>query len=156
MRRPTRRELLRAGAVVPAGAFAGCLGRRFGTEPTSSPDETPVNESALTGWERVTDCGHEHDGMYDSVIKVEAVMTELSGYSPIPFATLSPGEKRILRTVTTEGGYGMCGVSGAFRRFVDRVNDHTSRQSDGRRAYLVRDGTYYRLYVEVQDQVYAY
>lgn len=95
--------------------------------------------------------------MYDSVIEVERVESSVGDeYVPIEFAELPSGEKEILRVVTEEGGYGTCDPSGAFRRFVDRVQDHVERQDGSMHVYLERDGTYYGLYVEVTDQVFAY
>jgi len=99
--------------------------------------------------------------MYDSVIRVEQVVTELAdGYVPIPFAELSPAEKAILRTVTEDGGYGTCDVSDGFVRFIKRVGTHRDQQRDSvdkeMHVYLERTETYYGLYVEKQDQVYAY
>ena len=149
------------GAVGAAFAsLAGCaaIGRQPSTASPKNTDETtPKATSSLTDWKRSTDCEGEHDSMHDSVIRVEEVATTLGDdYAPIDFSTLSSGEKPILRTVTEEGGYGTCDPADAFHRFVDRVTDHTERQREDRRVYLERGGTYYRLYVEVLDQVYAY
>jgi len=54
------------------------------------------------------------------------------------------------------GGYESCGVetADAFSRFLDRVGNHTERQQ-GDGLYFERDRTYYKLYVELLDQVYA-
>lgn len=183
MRQPTRREVLRAGSALSVGAFAGCIAgsggsnvnpsERFDADPskqsdtdpakqstTESPkktDETTGATSSLTDWERSTDCEGEHDRMHDSVVEVERVATSVDDdYAPIAFSSCTPGERDILRTVTEDGGYGTCDPSDAFHRFVERVIDHTERQTEDRHVYLEREGTYYGLYVEVSDQVYAY
>ncbi len=131
------------------------------TEKTVRETKKPKTETSghpLTNWERSTDCEGEHDGMYDSVVKVARVAEELPEiYDPIEFSKLPEAEKDILREVTSVGGYGTCNTSDAFDSFVDRVTDHREHQeSDEMHVYLERDGTYYGLYVEVLDQVYAY
>jgi hypothetical protein len=124
--------------------------------PTTS-DEPTDTASALTDWERATDCEGEYDGMHDSVLRVEDVTTDLdAAYAPIHFSNLTDDEQAILRPVTEEDGYGTCDASEAFDRFVDRVIDAAERQEEDDAVYLERNGTYYRLYVEVTDQVYAY
>jgi hypothetical protein len=147
------------GAVgVGLVSLAGCtaIGGQPNTESPKNTDGT-TGPSSLTDWERSTDCDGEHDSMHDSVIRVEEVTTSLGDeYAPIRFPDLSSEEKPILRTATEAGGYGTCDPDDAFHRFVDRVGEHTERQSENMRIYLERDGTYYRLYVEVSDQVYAY
>lgn len=154
-----RRRLLRVGSALAVGTLAGCLGG--GGSATESPSPSPPKRTAdgtethpLTDWERSTDC----DSMHDSVVSVKRVRESLGrDYDPIRFADLTDGEKRILRAVTTEGGYGTCEAGESFHRFVERVGDHGSRQAaDDMRVYLERDGTYYGLYVENLDQVYAY
>lgn len=166
MPHPTRRRLLQASGLVVPGALAGCLGlpSRSTTETPTGTDTSPSDRSSettddgasLTEWKRSTDCEGEYDGMHDSVIRVKAVSDgHGDGYAPIHFSNLSPAEQDILRVVTEEGGYGTCDASDAFDRFVDRVQDRRQRQSeDG--VYLERETTYYRLYVEKLDQVYAY
>ncbi|MFB6154962.1 MAG: hypothetical protein ABEJ22_03635 [Haloferacaceae archaeon] len=157
-----RRRLLRVGGGVATGLLAGCLsvdgqpstGSPARTGETTGDAQTTGDAESLTDWERSTDC----DGMHDSTIRVERVRTDLGGeYAPIHFADLSPEERTILRTVTGEGGYGTCDTSEAFQQFVGRVSDHAERQeADRMRIYLERGGTYYGLYVEDLDQVYAY
>lgn len=157
MRSPTRRRWLQVIAAGATAACAGCTGAPAGTEsdPGTGSESTDGGES-LTDWERSTDCEGEHDGMHDSVIAVERVTNSLEeGYAPIHFSDLTPGEKDILRTVMEEGGYGTCDASGSFRRFIDRVVDRRRRQERDE-VYLEREATYYRLYVEKLDQVYAH
>lgn len=161
MGRLTRRDLLGSGAALALGGLAGCsgvVGRPATETATPRGDESGDGETALTDWERSTDCEGEHDGMYDSVIRVERVAASVDAeYAPIAFDDLTMGEREILRAVTEDGGYGTCDPSEAFDRFVDRVVDHGERQrADGNRIYLECDDTYYGLYVEVSDQVYAY
>lgn len=156
MVRLSRRHVLQSSGVLAVGALAGCsvITRGAGTE---SPDTAPDDSSSLTEWERSTDCEQEPSQMHDSVIKVARVTSDLdSEYIPIHFANLSTEEQAILRTVTEDGGYGTCDPSDAFHRFVDRVFDRTQRQTDNSEVYLERDGTFYGLYVEVSDEVYAY
>lgn len=152
----SRRRLLRASSAVAIGPLAGCLAesKLSSTESPVSPDEETADPTSLTDWERSTDC----DGMHDSVVRVERVTTSLGDeYAPIHFENLSPGEKEILRTVTEDGGYGTCDTSDAFDRFVGRVAEHTDQQDgDGMRVYLERESTFYGLYVEDLDEVYAY
>lgn len=94
--------------------------------------------------------------MHDSVVKVTRVTSTIDpDYIPIHFADLPSAERAILRPVTETGGYGTCDPSDAFHRFVDRVFDRTQRQPENS-VYLERDGTFYGLYVEVSDEVYAY
>lgn len=95
--------------------------------------------------------------MYDSVIKVAQVSRSVGdGYSPIKFTDLSTKEREIFRTVTEEGGYGTCDPSEVFHQLVNRVQDHGQRQEETMHVYLERNAAYYRLYVEVEDQVFAY
>jgi hypothetical protein len=176
-----RRSLL-AGLSAAVVGTAGCLGRSgFGgsTDPTTDTEATPTtsdtdpttdqsetkqkketdeeNASALTDWERSTDCGKKHGSMHDSVVTVAAVRASVGdGYAPIRFSDLSTAEKDILRPVTEEGGYGTYEAGDAFGRFVQRMRDHQEKQDERRHVFLERDGTYYRLYVEVSDQVYVY
>ena len=171
-----------AAALLGACSVSGCLGssiadrspeetvtERTGAATPDPTDRTTVAETETTGghpltnWERSTDCvtteeRDDMDAMYDSVIKVAGVAEELpDGYAPIHFSKLPAAEKKILRAVTTEGGYGTCDPSEAFHRFVERVANRGERQdADRMHVYLERDGTYYRLYVEVTDQVFAY
>jgi hypothetical protein len=128
--------------------------------PTTT-SENPADEDRLTGWERSADCERTPTGMYDSVIEVKQVVEELGDeYVPIRFSELTPEETAILRTVTEEGGYATCDTSGGFLRFIERVGTHREQQRDSAaedmHIYLERDGTYYRLYVEKLDEVYAY
>lgn len=166
MQRPPRRRILHASGVVATGVLTGCIGTpaesdsgppaKTDTEPAGSPSETTKDGGSLTNWERSTDCEGEHDGMHDSIIKVERVTDSLgNGYAPIHFSDLSSAEQVILRTVTEEGGYGTCDTSHAFNQFVERVTDHRRRQNKDD-VYLERDGTYFKLYIEKLDQVYAY
>lgn len=142
MRGPTRRRLLQVGSAATVAALAGCLS--IGDGPAA---EAPNGDNA-------TDCG----AMYDSVLRVEDVETTVDdAYLPIEFEDLPSEEQSILATVVDASRYETCDTSEAFRRFVDRVSERTRRQpSDDARVYLERDGTFYRLYVEVADQVYAY
>lgn len=153
-----RRTIL--GAVgVGLASLAGCTAGREhpGAESPKGTGEPPGNASSLVDWERSTDCEGEYDGMHDSVIAVTRVATTLEeGYAPIRFSDLPSGERDVLRTVTEEGGYASCDPPDAFHRFVDRVVDHTERRTDSDGVYLEREGTYYGLYVEVLDQVYAH
>jgi len=128
--------------------------------PTTT-SEGPADGDALTEWEKSTDCERTPAGMYDSVIKVKQVLEELGDeYAPIRFSELTPGETAILRTVTEEGGYATCDTSDGFLRFIERAGTHREEQRDNAaedmHIYLERDGTYYRLYVEKLDEVYAY
>lgn len=154
---PTRRRWLQVIAVGATGTCAGCTGAPAGTESDPGTEsETTDDDESLTDWERSTDCEGEHDGMHDSVITVEGVRDSLDEeYAPIHFSDLTPGEKEILRTVTEEGGYGTCDASNSFTRFTDRVIDHRGRQ-EKEDVYLEREATYYQLYVEKLDQVYAH
>lgn len=166
MVRQTRRRLLQATSGIVVGAIAGCIGSpnesvpenqtTTGDERTKTPEETTAGDDSLTDWERSTDCEGEEDGMHDSVIKVEQIRDGIDEeYDAIHFSDLTSDEQEILRTVTEEGGYGTCDASDVFDRFVDRVSDRRQRQDkDG--VYLERDDTYYRLYVEKLDQVYAH
>lgn len=166
MIRRTRRHLLQATSGIVAGTIAGCIGApnesvpenqtTSGNERTKSPIETTAGDDSLTDWERSTDCEGEEDGMHDSVVKVEGVRDSIGQeYDAIHFSDLTSGERDIVCKVTEEGGYGTCDASDAFDRFVDRVSDRRQRQDkDG--VYLERDDTYYRLYVEKLDQVYAH
>ncbi|QLG63189.1 hypothetical protein [Halorarum salinum] len=163
MKRRSIISTMGAGLVSFAGCIAG--GGQSDTDPpkrtdTESPESTdgPAdNTTSLTDWERSTDCEGEYDGMYDSVIRVERVTTSLGDeYTPIHFTNLTSEEQTILRPVTEKGGFGTCDASDAFHRFVDRISDTSERQDGDMHVYLDREGTYYGLYVEVQDQVYAY
>lgn len=151
----SRRRVLRLSSGVTVGVLAGCVSTD-GKPATESPNTSTTTDdtSSITNWERSTGC----DSMHDSVISVKRVTTSLEDeYMPIRFADLSPDEQTILRTVTEEGGYGTCTTSEAFQQFLNRVSDHTARQDgDSARVYLERKGTYYGLYVEDLDQVYAY
>lgn len=156
MPRPSRRRLLQAGCAIPLGAFAGCLATAGGSGDSTpkDPDETTDDAPSLADWERSTDC----DRMHDSVVRVERVTASPADeHVSIRFADLSPGEKDVLGTVTRDGGYGTCDTSDAFHRFVERIGDRRDRRdTDSMRVYLERNGTYYGLYVEHADQVYAY
>lgn len=152
----SRRRLLKASSGISAGVLTGCVSAngRSTTESPESPGKTTEDANSITDWKRSTNC----DSMHDSVIRVERVATSLGDeYAPIHFANLSPEEKRILRSVTEEGGYGTCDSSDAFQQFIGRVSDYRTRQDgDDMRIYLERESTYYGLYVEDLDQVYAY
>lgn len=162
MSNTSRRTLLGAIGGVGLAGLAGCISRSLGGPTgTEAPSDSPAPGDSLTDWERDTDCDRTPTGMYDSVIRVEQVVTDLGdGYAPIRFAELPADETAILRTVTEDGGYGTCDVSDGFVRFIERVGTRRDRQRDSvaeeMHVYLERDGTYYRLYVEKQDQVYAY
>lgn len=169
-----------ATALLGVCSVSGCLGSTMPGDSSEATTDTTSGETSkttskktvrktkkpneetsghpLTNWERSTDCEGEHDGMYDSVVKVARVAEELPKiYDPIEFSKLSSAEKDILRKVTDVGGYGTCDTSDAFDSFVDRVTDHRERQeADEMHVYLERGGTYYGLYVEVLDQVFAY
>jgi len=129
---------------------------------TESPSDNQSSENrvektqdspSLTDWERSTDC----DDMHDSVIKIKRVRSSLGGeYSPISYPDVSPEEKKILRKVTEKGGYGTCEPSEAFDRFVTRVSDHVDQQDGDLNVYIVYNGSYYGIYVEKLDEVYAY
>lgn len=159
MRRPSRRALLRAAAVAGCGV-SGCLGSTFHADSgspaataSSTPTATPAHPDALTTWERSTDC----DAMHDSAIAVNAVAADVpDGRSPVRFADLTAGERGILRAVTTEGGYATCEVSESFQRFLERVRETVEAQDGAMRVWIARGDRYYRLYVEKQDQVFAY
>lgn len=165
MGQQTRRRLLRTIGGVAAGTVAGCIGSptgsapgnqtTTGTESSKTPTET-TDDGSLTDWERSTSCEGSPDDMHDSIIRVEQVTERIGDeYAPIRFSELTSEEQDILRTVTREGGYDTCDVSDAFDRFIDRVSDRQRRQDkDG--VYLKREDTYYRLYVEKLDQVYAH
>lgn len=166
MYRPARRRVLRAGCLVAAGVLTGCASTPVesgttsptGTDtgPSGSPTRTTDDDASLTDWERSTDCEGEYDGMHDSVIEVERVTDSLGDeYAPIHFSDLSADEQSIIRTVTEEGGYSTCNASEAFDKFVERVIDHR-RQQNKDAVYLEREDTYYQLYVEKLDQVYAH
>lgn len=152
----SRRRLLQAAGWASIGLLSGCtsLQAPSGPESPQSPTDTTGTTDSLTDWERSTDC----DSMHDSVIKVERVRTTIpDNHSPIQFVDLSAGEQSILQTVTEEGGYGTCDTADDFEHFLDRVQDHLDRQNQGdMQVYLERNGTYYQLYVEDLDRVYAY
>ena len=115
--------------------------------------EKTQDSPSLTDWERSTDC----DDMRDSVIQVKRIRSSLGdGYSPISYSDVSSEEKKILRKVTEEGGYGTCEPSEAFDRFVTRVSDHVDQQDGDLNVYIVYNGSYYGIYVEKLDEVYAY
>lgn len=152
-----RRRLLVASNAVMISVLAGCAttaDQPDTASSTSSREQTDSN-SSLTDWTSSVDCEGEPDAMHDSVIKVEEVTENLGPeYDPIQFSSLSAAEQSILKTVVEDGGYATCEPSDAFEQFVDRVQDR-SHQSERMRVYLEREGTYYRLYVEVLDEVYA-
>lgn len=131
------------------------------SETPKTPSEDPPDEDDLTGWEKSTDCERTPAGMYDSVIEVEEVVDDVGDeYAPIALSELTAEETAILRSVTEDGGYATCDTSDGFLRFIQRVGIHREEQTETAAAdmhiYLERDGTYYRLYVEKLDEVYAY
>lgn len=162
MSTPLRRNVLHAAAGIGLAGLAGCLDRSVGSSrETNTPSDRPGSGESLTDWEASTDCDRTPTGMYDSIISVEQVLVELpDGYVPIRFGALSENEKDILRTVTEVGGYATCDASDAFVRFVGRVGTHREKQRDSvaedMHVFLERAGSYYRLYVEKQDEVFAY
>jgi len=131
------------------------------TDTTTDTADDPGDQDDLTDWESSTACDKTPTGMYDSVIKVKQVVTDLTEeYVPIRFSELTSPEKAILRPVTEEGGYVTCDPSDGFLRCIERVGTHRDKQSEttaeDMHVYLEREGTYYRLYVEKLDEVYAY
>lgn len=137
-------------------AIAGCTT----TAPQSQePDSTTSTTDSSTGddgttettWTSTADC----EPMHENVIKVKWVKDDLAdAYSPIHFSDLTPGEQGILRVVVEDGGFANCEVTEAFRRFVERVIEHRQEQ-DREYVWLEYQGTYYGLYVQQGDQVFA-
>jgi len=131
------------------------------TDTTTDTADDTADQDDLTEWESSTACEKTPTGMYDSVIKVRQVVADVGAeYVPIRFSELTSTEKTILRPVTEEGGYATCETSDGFLRFIERVGTHREEQSEtaaeDMHIYLEREGTYYRLYVEKLDEVYAY
>ena len=156
----SRRDILRVaglGTASAAAASAGCLSAP-GSGGTGSEHAPPGNPTA---WDETPDCvtSEERDGMdehYDSTIAVARTRSDLAaGYAPIRYALLSDPERELIDAVTTDGGHSTCDESDAFEAFVGRVRDHLQRQQDAM-AYLERDGVYYGLRVEVEDQGVSY
>lgn len=148
-----RRTFLRV-AGLGSVSLAGCINTGEQSETASSGGRDGTTKATtLTEWKRATDC----DGMHDSVIEVEQVESSLGeGFAPIRFDDLSAGERRILRTVTEQGGYGTCDAGDSFDQFLGRVVDHVDLQDGEMQAYLERQDTYYGLYVEDLDEVYSF
>ncbi|MFC4551865.1 MULTISPECIES: twin-arginine translocation signal domain-containing protein [Halorussus] len=151
-----------AGATVALGALGGCLssgagGAGEGTtadetqtpgteEPTpTTADATPTSNPETTNSE--TTC----DPMHESELRAEEISSAVDG--AIRFSDLPKDERRLLDRAISAGTYRTCEeVSRAFRSFAHRANERTN---DDFEAYLVRDGTYYDLYVRIGDQVFA-
>lgn len=160
MPKSSRRQFLAALAGSTATGLAGCVAGPAG-EPPSATTTPSSPTGGNTGWERSTDCEHTPTGMYDSVIRIEAVRETLpDGYAPIAYTALTAPERAIIDQVLEQGGYGTCNVSDAFNRFLERVGTAREQQTDAveedLHIYLAYEGRYYRLYVEKTDQVYAY
>lgn len=167
----SRRRVLQtsAASVAVSAGFAGCLARLQQDDPSSetptdertveNPD--PVGDDAFEAWEPDTNCNDgEREAMYNSEISVQAVHDELDdSYNPLAYHGLPDEEKRILATVLEKGGYATCDTSEAFQSFVEKaVYEYAAEQDDDddMKVFLKYDGTYYRLYIRKQDQVYAY
>lgn len=179
----SRRDVIRRTAVicVPLG-LAGCTGSSPATEettqtdtPTETPTDTttepptdelnvenpePVSMAVFDAWEPDTTCnGGERESMYNSEISVQNVLGDRpDGSNPIAYDGLPDGEKRILAEVLAVGGYATCDTSVAFQSFLEKaVYDYAAEQEgDDMHVWLEYEGTYYRLYLRKQDQVFAY
>lgn len=153
MKRKTRRDVLGATSAAFLGATGGCLATLTGTGTDEPPtDEGPTPDRSLLEWERSTDC----DAMTDSVISVQGVTSSVDpGYEPIVYADLPTAEQSIVSAVTDVGGYGTCDASAAFVDFAERARDTRTQQDTYETVYLERDGVFYALSVEHNDQVYV-
>lgn len=154
-----RRTLLAnaASAVGLGVGLAGCSDAPLPPESPATTDTTPsttaepTDEPGSTDWTATTDC----EPMRENVVKIEWVVDDLDDeYSPVPFDDLTAGERDLIRTVVTAGGYSSCAVTDSFRRFVDRVMTHR-REQDRFTVYLSYDEEYYGLYVQQGDQVFS-
>ena len=125
-----RREFLR-GALA-AGSLAG-LGGHLWTTPDDS-------------------CAIVRDSRIEAT---EATLTagERASISPVVFADLPPAERRVAEEAVADPPARTCRPDAeAFLAFGYRVGE---RADDRKRAYLERDGTYYRMSVRLLEQVYA-
>lgn len=121
------------------------------TSTSDSSDTSDDTTDTKTTWTSTADC----DPMQENVIKAKWTKDDLAdAYSPIHFSNLTPGEQEILRIVVEDGGFANCEVTDAFRRFVERVIEHR-REQDREYVWLEYRGTYYGLYVQQGDQVFA-
>lgn len=158
-------------------AVAGCVGPQDDdTNPTDSPpkqvptptDEldiqnpTPADDSTLTSWEADLDCQNGTDESYHAQkreVSIQSVKDEIgSEYNPVPYAELTDAQKEILALVIEHGGFATCESNDAFNSFLDvAVNEYAREQeADAMNVYLEYDGRYYKLYIQKQDQIYAY
>jgi hypothetical protein len=180
-----RRDLLQAIITAGGVGIAGCGGRAVSApeteqtpaqtttrsskktpteSPTPTPTETETPHPALTrewNWEYSGDCSNS-SMPHDYVIKVKSAVTEISKqYEPVQFIDLTAGEKEILQTVITKGGYGTCEVdpSDPFDKFLTRVSKEYVRQREDfdpgeeNQLYLKNGTIFYRLRVREQDTV---
>lgn len=85
----------------------------------------------------------------------EATLTaeERAAITPVAFDDLPPGERRVAEEAVADPPARTCRPDAeAFLAFGYRVGEHAD---DRKRAYLEREGTYYRMSVRLLEQVYA-
>lgn len=135
-----------AGATAALGALGGCLSSGpGGVGEGTTADATATSKPGTTNSE--TTC----DPMHESELRAEEISSAVDG--AIRFSDLPKDERRLLDRAISAETYRTCEeVSRAFRSFAHRANERTN---DDFEAYLVRDGTYYDLYVRIGDQVFA-
>lgn len=157
------------GAVALSVGLAGCLGSAADPEqPATDPptDELdvdnpdPVSEAAFEAWEPDTTCnGGEQESMHNSEISVRNVLDDQpAGVKPVAYDGRPDAQKEILAEVLAVGGYATCEPSEPFLSFLQTaVYDYAAEQErDDTSVWLAYDGTYYKLYLRKQDEVYAY